>query len=126
MITVDDNLIAKLEKLSSLKIEDDKKEKIKSDISQMLEFVNNLNEVDVSNVEAIASTVEGGTPFREDIAVSSKEISDAILKNAPKSEDNYFVVPKIIELKYDKSLRNKNLWKCTKCFEVFQRPQYRS
>ena len=57
----------------------------------------NLNEVDVSNVEAIASTVKGGTPFREDIAVSSKEISDAILKNAPKSEDNYFVVPKIIE-----------------------------
>ena len=96
-IIVDDNLIAKLEKLSSLKIEDNKKEKIKSDISQMLEFVNNLNEVDVSNVEAIASTVIGGTPFREDIAVSSKEISDAILKNAPKSEDNYFVVPKIIE-----------------------------
>ena len=39
------------------------KKKIKSDISQMLEFVNNLNEVDVSNVEAIASTVKGGTPF---------------------------------------------------------------
>ena len=97
MITVDDNLIAKLEKLSSLKIEDDKKEQIKKDISQMLEFVNNLNEVDTSNIEAMASTVEGGTPFREDIAVSSKEISGMILQNAPKSEDNYFVVPKIIE-----------------------------
>ncbi len=97
MITVDDNLIAKLEKLSSLKIEDDKKEQIKKDISQMLEFVNNLNEVDTSNIEAMASTVEGGTPFREDIAVSSKEISGMILQNAPKSEDNHFVVPKIIE-----------------------------
>lgn len=96
-IIVDDNLITRLEKLSSVKIEDDKKEQLKSDISQMLEFVNNLNEVDVSNVEAISSVIEGGTPFREDIAVSSKEISDAILKNAPKSEDNYFVVPKIIE-----------------------------
>ncbi|GAB1465179.1 hypothetical protein MASR2M54_06790 [Aliarcobacter cryaerophilus] len=42
MITVDDNLIAKLEKLSSLKIEDNKKEKIKSDISQMLEFCKQL------------------------------------------------------------------------------------
>ena len=97
MITVDDNLIAKLEKLASLKIEDDKKEQIKKDISQMLEVVNNLNEVDTSNIEAMASTVEGGTPFREDIAVSSKEISGMILQNAPKSEDNYFVVPKIIE-----------------------------
>jgi aspartyl-tRNA(Asn)/glutamyl-tRNA(Gln) amidotransferase subunit C len=97
MITVDDNLIAKLEKLSSLKIEDEKKEQIKKDIAQMLEFVNNLNEVDTSSVEAMASTVEGGTPFREDISVSSKEVSDMILQNAPKSEDNYFVVPKIIE-----------------------------
>lgn len=96
-IIVDDKLIAKLEKLSSLKVREENKEKIKSDISQMLEFVNNLNEVDVSNIEAISSTIGGGTPFREDIAVSSKEISDNILKNAPKSEDNYFVVPKIIE-----------------------------
>ena len=45
MSIVNDNLIAKLEKLSSLRVEDDKKEKIKSDISQMLEFVNNLSEV---------------------------------------------------------------------------------
>ena len=39
--------------------------KIKNDIAQMLEFVNNLNEVDVSNVEATFSTISGGTPFRE-------------------------------------------------------------
>ena len=97
MSTIDDILLAKLEKLSSLRIEDDNKEKIKSDIAQMLEFVNNLNEVDVSNVEATFSTISGGTPFREDIAIQNKEISDSILKNAPKSEDNYFVVPKIIE-----------------------------
>jgi aspartyl-tRNA(Asn)/glutamyl-tRNA(Gln) amidotransferase subunit C len=97
MSTIDDILLAKLEKLSSLRIEDDNKEKIKNDIAQMLEFVNNLNEVDVSNVEATFSTISGGTPFREDVAIQNKEISDSILKNAPKSEDNYFVVPKIIE-----------------------------
>lgn len=97
MSTIDDILLAKLEKLSSLRIEDDNKEKMKSDIAQMLEFVNNLNEVDVSNVEATFSTISGGTPFREDIAIQNKEISDSILKNAPKGEDSYFVVPKIIE-----------------------------
>ena len=83
MIVVNDEIITRLEKLSRIKIEEDKKEQLNSDISQMLEFVNNLIEVDVSNVEAISSVIEGGTPFREDIAVSSKEISDAILKNAP-------------------------------------------
>ncbi len=96
-IIVDDKLIAKLEKLSSLKVREENKEKIKNDISQMLEFVNNLTEVDTSNIDAISSTISGGTPFREDIAISSKEISDSILKNAPKSEDSYFVVPKILE-----------------------------
>ncbi|OCL84027.1 Glutamyl-tRNA(Gln) amidotransferase subunit C [Arcobacter porcinus] len=96
-IVVDDKLIAKLEKLSSLKIEDENKDKIKKDISQMLEFINNLNEVDVSGVEAYVNPISGGTLLRDDIAISSKEISDSILKNAPKSEDNHFVVPKIIE-----------------------------
>ncbi|OCL97117.1 Glu-tRNA(Gln) amidotransferase, subunit C [Arcobacter porcinus] len=96
-IVVDDKLIAKLEKLSSLKIEDENKDKIKKDISQMLEFINNLNEVNVSGVEAYVNPISGGTLLRDDIAISSKEISDSILKNAPKSEDNHFVVPKIIE-----------------------------
>ncbi|HJE02466.1 Asp-tRNA(Asn)/Glu-tRNA(Gln) amidotransferase subunit GatC [Aliarcobacter thereius] len=96
-MVVDDNLIAKLEKLSSLKIEDENKDKIKKDISQMLEFINNLNEVDVSKVEAYVNPISGGTLLRDDISISSKEISDSILRNAPKSEDNHFVVPKIIE-----------------------------
>jgi aspartyl-tRNA(Asn)/glutamyl-tRNA(Gln) amidotransferase subunit C len=94
---VDNELLAKLEKLSSLKVDESKKEKMKEDIGQMLDFVQNLNDVDVSNVEASVSPVSGGTPFREDVAISSKEISDMVLKNSPKSENSYFVVPKILE-----------------------------
>ena len=41
--------------------------------------------------------LEGGTPLREDVAVQDLELSNHILKHAPKSEDGYFVVPKIIE-----------------------------
>lgn len=96
-IIVNDELISKLEKLSSLRVEDNKKEQLKKDISQMLEFVKNLDEVDVSNVEAYISPISGGTPLRDDIAISNKNISNMILKNAPKSEDSFFVVPKIIE-----------------------------
>ena len=59
--------------------------------------LNNNSQDGLSGIISMASTVEGGTPFREDISVSSKEDSDMILQNAPKSEDNYFVVPKIIE-----------------------------
>ncbi len=94
---VDDNLIAKLAKLSSLEIDDSRKEKLKSELADIINFVENLNEIDVSRIEATFSTIEGGTPLREDVSNQDLELSNHILKHAPKSDDGYFIVPKIIE-----------------------------
>lgn len=96
-MNVDDKLITKLEKLSSLQIDDERKEKLKSELADIINFVENLNDIDVSNIEATFSTIEGGTPLREDVAKQDLELSNHILKHAPKSEDGYFIVPKIIE-----------------------------
>ncbi|MCG3680722.1 Asp-tRNA(Asn)/Glu-tRNA(Gln) amidotransferase subunit GatC [Aliarcobacter butzleri] len=96
-MTVDDKLIAKLEKLSSLQVDDERKEKLKSELADIINFVENLNDIDVSNIEATFSTIEGGTPLREDISKQDLELSNHILNHAPKSEDGYFIVPKIIE-----------------------------
>lgn len=96
-MTVDDNLIAKLSKLSSLDIDDSKKENLKKELADIINFIENLNEIDVSKIDATFSTIEGGTPLREDVAKQDLELSNHILKHAPKSEDGYFVVPKIIE-----------------------------
>ena len=96
-MTVDDKLIDKLAKLSSLEIDDSKKENLKKELADIINFVENLNEIDVSNIEATFNTVEGGTALREDVAKQDLEISKHILNHAPKSEDGYFIVPKIIE-----------------------------
>ena len=96
-MTVDDKLIAKLEKLSSLQVDGSRKEKLKSELADIINFVENLNDIDVSHIEATFTTIEGGTPLREDVSVQNLELSNQILKNAPKSEDGYFIVPKIIE-----------------------------
>ena len=96
-MTVDDKLIDKLAKLSSLEIEDSRKESLKSELADIINFVENLNEIDVSNIEATFSTIEGGTPLREDVATQDLEFSKHVLDHAPKSEDGYFIVPKIIE-----------------------------
>ena len=96
-MTVDDNLIAKLAKLSSLEIDDSRKEKLKTELADIINFVENLSEIDVSNIEATFSPIEGGTPLREDVAVQDLELSSNIMKHAPNSEDGYFIVPKIIE-----------------------------
>lgn len=94
---IDKELLSKLEKLSSLKIDEEHKDGMIEDLSNIVAFVENLNELDVENVSATFTTVEGGTPFREDIPSNSPEISNSILKNAPNSHESFFVVPKIIE-----------------------------
>ncbi len=94
---IDETLLQKLEKLSSLEIEAGKRESMIKEIGKIVDFVENLNELDLDNEEASFSTIEGGTPFREDIPASNPEIIDVILDNAPKREGGFFVVPKIIE-----------------------------
>ncbi|NQY94204.1 MAG: Asp-tRNA(Asn)/Glu-tRNA(Gln) amidotransferase subunit GatC, partial [Campylobacteraceae bacterium] len=61
-MTVDDKLIDKLAKLSSLEINDEKREKLKTVLGDIISFIDNLNEIDVSQIYATFSTLEGGTP----------------------------------------------------------------
>ena len=96
-MTIDDTLINKLSKLSSLEIAEDKKENLKAELAEIVEFVENLNEIDVSRVDATFTTVEGGAVLREDVAIQDQELSNHIIEHSPKSENGYFVVPKIIE-----------------------------
>ncbi len=96
-MTVDDKTIEKLAKLSSLEIDENKKESLKRELGDIINFVENLNEIDVSHIEATFTTVEGGTPLREDVAIQDLEMSTHILNHAPQSEEGFFVVPKIIE-----------------------------
>jgi aspartyl-tRNA(Asn)/glutamyl-tRNA(Gln) amidotransferase subunit C len=94
---IDNALLSKLEKLSSLEIEASRRDGMIQQLSEIVTFVENLNELDLTHQEATFTTVAGGTPFREDIPASQPEIIETILNHAPKSEDGFFVVPKIIE-----------------------------
>ena len=96
-MTIDNTTIDKLAKLSSLEIEDGKKELIAKELEDIVKFVENLNEIDVSHVDATFTTISGGQPLREDISHKEDGVAEHIMANAPKSEDNYFVVPAIIE-----------------------------
>lgn len=94
---IDDTLLTKLEKLSSLQIEESRRANMIEEIGKIVDFVENLNELDLDNEEASFSTIEGGTPFREDQPANDPEIIASILAHAPKSKEGFFVVPKIIE-----------------------------
>ena len=93
---IDEQTLEKLQRLSSLKIDDGHKAGAIESIEEILGFIDNLNSIDISGVDATFTTLEGGSPLREDV-VENADISKDILLNAPQSEGNYFIVPKIIE-----------------------------
>jgi len=94
---IDDTLLAKLEKLSHLRIADEKKEEVKGQLSEILGYIENLNELDTDALSPAFSTLEGGTPLREDTPREPNSIAKEILSHAPQAEDDFFIVPAIIE-----------------------------
>lgn len=96
-VTIDNTVLEKLEKLSMLKIEDDKKDALATQLTEILAYIENLNELNTDALDASFSTLSGGTPLREDVANSNPEISQNIFSHAPNAENDFFIVPKIIE-----------------------------
>ena len=94
---IDDTVLAKLEKLSHLRIDESKKEEVKEQLSGILSYIDNLNELDTQNLLASFSTLDGGTPLRVDTPRASNHIAKDILLHAPKASDDFFIVPAIIE-----------------------------
>ena len=94
---VDDALLQRLEKLSFLKIADNKREEIISQMSEIVSFVDNLSELNTDGVDDSFAMSDASTFLREDTASCNTNVNDEILKNAPKSGDHFFIVPKIIE-----------------------------
>lgn len=94
---VDEALLKKLEKLSYLQIADDKREEIINQMSEIVSFVDNLSELNTDGVDDTFAMNDNSTFLREDTPECNADINDDILKNAPKSADHFFIVPKIIE-----------------------------
>lgn len=90
---IDDALLSKLERLSMLHIDENRREDTQVKLGEILDFVENLSNV---KVEADITHEAQQTPLRED-KVSSSHISDDVLAHAPHAQDRFFIVPKIIE-----------------------------
>ena len=81
--------------LGRLRLNDDDIDKFAKQLSDILHYIDKLNEIDTSNVEPMAHAVDMSNAFREDIVESKWDKEDA-LKNAPDRDEYYFKVPKII------------------------------
>ena len=93
-VTTDD--VKKIARLSRLHVEDAQLGPIAEDLNGILGWIEQLGEVDVEGVEPMTSAVDMAAPLRTD-KVSDGGKRDDVLKNAPKSDDGFFVVPRSVE-----------------------------
>ncbi|MFN8575760.1 MAG: Asp-tRNA(Asn)/Glu-tRNA(Gln) amidotransferase subunit GatC [Candidatus Sericytochromatia bacterium] len=86
--------VLKIAKLSKLSLNNDEVEKFSHQIGDILNYVEQLNELDTTGIEPTARVIPSHNVFREDIVEKVLDIDKAFL-NAPQSENNMFKVPKI-------------------------------
>jgi len=82
--------------LARLDLSEAEVERLQDDLSSILSYIDKLGELDTSDVEPTSHVVSMKTPYRDDEVTSTPAPADAVA-NAPESEDNFFVVPSIIE-----------------------------
>ena len=95
-MAIDKDTVKRVAFLSRLKIEDDKIQATESEFNKILNWVEQLNEVNTDNVEPLVSVNESFITCREDKVTEGNQAQE-ILANAPQSEYGYFVVPKVVE-----------------------------
>lgn len=93
---INDELITYLEDLSRLRLSKEEEEKAKIDLEKILNYIDKLNELDTTNVEAMSHPFTFTNNFRDDVLVASSD-RDTILANAPVKKDGCFKVPKTVE-----------------------------
>ena len=95
-MAVDAETVRRIAHLARIAVANDEVEHLGGELNAMLAFVEQLSEVNVEGVEPMTSVMPMTMKKRAD-AVTDGGIAEDIVRNAPLSEDNYFVVPKVVE-----------------------------
>ena len=95
-MSITKDTILKIANLAKISITSDETEKLESEISSIISWVETLNEVDTENIEPMTNSLQSSLRMREDEVNDGNKTKD-ILLNSPTEDDNFYVVPKVIE-----------------------------
>lgn len=99
-MAIDKETVRKVAHLARIAEPEERLEPLAQELSGILGWIEQLNEVDVEGVDAMASTVDVTLPMREDVLQNGPTGGgqpERVVANAPKTEDHFFVVPKVVE-----------------------------
>ncbi len=95
-MTINLKTIKHISKLSRISVNDEKAKKLAGDMNSIFDFIEKLKELDTDNVEPLTSVAETTLKLRVD-EVKSGNIREQVLKNSPDENEDFFVVPRVVE-----------------------------
>ena len=95
-MSIDKNQVKKVAKLSRISLDDSKLESLSKDLASILNFVEQLKKLHTKNTEPLSSIVDKTLEPRND-KINDGKIKDQILKNSPDKNEEFFIVPKVVE-----------------------------
>jgi len=93
---ISDELVAYLEELGKIRLQDDEKEKAKEDLQKILAYMDTLSELDTDGVEPMSHAFANENVFREDEVQPSAD-RDLLLSNSRRKKDGSYMVPRTFE-----------------------------
>ena len=95
-MSIDKNKIKHVSKLARISIDDNKIDSLTKDLSSIFKFIEQLNKLNTDKIEPLSSILNDSLRLRKD-EINDGKIRDKILKNSPQKNEEFFVVPKVIE-----------------------------
>ena len=93
---VDRKMVRRIARLARIKVSEEDVPRLEGELNAILKWIEMLNEVDTSNVEPLTSVVKMQMKMREDVVTAGHD-PDAVIVNAPRKDDSFYVVPKVVE-----------------------------
>ena len=95
-MTINLKTIKHISKLSRISVDDEKAKKLAENMNSIFDFIEKLNELNTDNVEPLTSVADTTLKLRVD-EVKSGNIREQVLKNSPDENEDFFVVPRVLE-----------------------------
>jgi len=95
-MSVDSSTVARIANLARLKVSDTKLDGLAGELNTILDFFEQLGEVDTGAVPPMASVSDVSLPMRDDVVTDGARAED-VLANGPETDHGFYVVPKVVE-----------------------------
>ena len=95
-MSIDKDTVKHISKLARISLDEEKIDSLSKDLSSIIKFIEKLNELKTDKTKPLTSIINASLKPRKD-EIKDGKIRDQILKNSPEKNDEFFVVPKVIE-----------------------------